>query len=174
MSPCTVPGPGTEGRCDENPRSCPGMLDGLTAPVPCSSNGHLGNTQVCGFEYDAGGPSNRIVRRHTCVEEVATPQQYTSSSCGTYSCTPDCSGGPGPDGCGGTCSFDCTSTSIGIPGGPLPYANSGEFEFRIQADPSCTDSSSRRFTYECDPVNSPNPHGWLLQGACCVGGPTCI
>ena len=174
MSPCTVPGPGTEGRCDENPRSCPGMLDGLTAPVPCSSNGHLGNTQVCGFEYDAGGPSNRIVRRYTCVEEVATPQQYTSSSCGTYSCTPDCSGGPGPDGCGGTCSFDCTSTSIGIPGGPLPYANSGEFEFRIQADPSCTDSSSRRFTYECDPVNSPNPHGWLLQGACCVGGPTCI
>lgn len=174
MSPCTVPGPGTEGRCDENPRSCPSMLDGLSAPVACSSNGHIGNTQICGFEFDSGGPLNRTVRRYTCVEEVATPQQYTSSSCGTYSCTPDCSGGPGPDGCGGTCSFDCTSTSIGIPGAPLPNANSGEFEFRTQADPGCTDSFSRRFNYECDPVNSPSPHGWLLQGSCCVGGPSCI
>jgi hypothetical protein len=171
MDPCTVAGPGSEGPCTQNPRSCPGMLDGSSPPVPCSSNGHIGNTQICGFEYDSGGPANRIVRRYTCVEEVATPQQYTSSSCGTYSCTPNCSGGPGPDGCGGTCSFDCTSYNV--PGqGTLPHGNNGMIRFLSRPKPSCPDTGTERISYEC--TGSGPYNGWTLTSACCSGGPSCI
>ena len=160
MDPCTVPGPGSEGRCDQNPGSCPGLLSGTTGSVPCSANGHLGNTQVCGFEYDAGGPGNRTVRRYTCVEEVATPKQYTSSSCGTYSCTPSCSG-PGPDGCGGTCTYDCNQKSV--TGGTLPYANDGTI--RAINIGMCGGGDPRLQYYECQSAIS----DWAPLCASCLG-----
>lgn len=160
-NPCTVSGPGTEGPCNENPSSCPGQLSGSTGAVPCSANGHLGNTQVCGFEYDGGGPTNRNVRRFSCTQEVTTPQQYTDSACSTYSCTPDCSGGPGPDGCGGTCSFDCNQKNV--IGGTLPYANDGTVRGVVVG--TCSIGVPRQRYYECRAAIS----DWAAGCTSCAG-----
>ena len=163
---CTVSGPGTEGPCTQNPSSCPGELSGSGGNVPCSSNGHLGLIQVCGFEFDGGGPFNRNVSEYRCTESMNTPDQYTSNSCGTYSCTPDCSAGPGPDGCGGTCSFDCLSTTPPGMSNSLPYKNIGATANLATIALLCESGGAPRInTYEC---TGAGPYqGWQQTSTMC-------
>lgn len=156
-----------EGACPTNSSSCPPIMAGSGGAVSCSNSGHVGNALTCYSWFDTGWTNSidRYARRLTCTSGSNTPQQYTSTSCSTYSCTPDCSNGPGDDGCGGTCSFDCQQTNVGS--GQLPYANSPQV--RSVPDGSlCGSGDPRSNWYEC--TGSGPTNGWQFLASCC-GGP---